>query len=275
MKKLHTVVIVFMLVALIVSGCGKASQGEGEEKTTIRVGTSPGPYSVLFIDAIKPILEEEGYEVTQVEFSELLQADVALADGDIDMNVDQHTAYMDNFNENKQSNLVSLTPVPTVPAGIFPGKKKSLSDVSEGDEIGIPNDPSNAARAYLLLQKAELLELDEDVPLMEVTASDIIANPYNLKIIEMDSAQIPRSLVDIDYGVIPGSIVYSANLDPATKLLSEDILKHLELVAVTTGDKKDSRWAQAVIEAYQSEAFKSYMEENNANDYWFIPEEIR
>lgn len=227
------------------------------------------------MDVVAPILEDKGFTVEKVEFTDLLQADIAVDEGSVDLNVDQHTAYMENFNENRNSDLVSLTPIPTVPAGIFPGAKTSLDDVADGDTVGIPNDASNAARAFALLQKAGWIKLDEDVTLMNATSQDIVENPYNLDIVEMDSAQIPRTLTDLDYGVVPGSIVYSSNMDPSTKLLSEDILDHLVLVAVTTEDKKDSDWAKEVIAAYQSDEMKAYMEEHNKEDYWYIPEALQ
>lgn len=274
-KKLLVLASLLLFAALIISGCGKDDQGAGEEKTTIKVGTSPGPYSLLFLEAVKPILEEKGYTIEQVEFNDLLQADVALADGGVDLNVDQHTAYMDNFNENKKADLVSLTPIPTVPAGLFPGKKASLDDLADGDTIGIPNDASNAARAYAILQKAELIKLKDGVEVMKATSQDIVENPYNLKIVEMDSAQIPRSLTDLDYGVVPGSIVYAANMDPSTKLISEDVLDHLVLVAVTTEKNKELQWAKDVTAAYQSDEFKAYMNEHNKDDYWFVPKELQ
>lgn len=276
MKRLTVFVSILVLFTLIISGCGKSEDtAAGKEKTTIKVGTSPGPYSLLFLEAVKPILEDKGYKIKQVEFNDLLQADVALADGGVDLNVDQHTAYMENFNANKNADLVSLTPIPTVPAGIFPGKKSSIDDITKGDTIGIPNDASNAARAYTLLQKAELIKLKDGVELMKATSQDIVENPYNLKIVEMDSAQIPRSLSDLDYGVVPGSIVFASNMDPKTKLLSEDVLKHLVLVAVTTKENKDAQWAKDVVAAYQSDEFKAYMKEHNKDNYWFIPEELK
>ncbi|MEI3605602.1 MetQ/NlpA family ABC transporter substrate-binding protein [Pseudogracilibacillus sp. SE30717A] len=275
MKGFRLFFIFTLLTTLFLTACGSDSSTSGEDKTTIKVGTSPGPYSELFIDAIVPILEEEGYEVETTDFTELLQADIALSEGSIDLNVDQHTAYYTNFNEEKGASLTKITPIPTVPAGIFPGRKDSLDDIEEGDVIGIPKDPSNAARAYAVLQKAGLITLDDDVELVKVTQNDIKENELNLDIQEMDSAQIPRALDDIDYGVIPGSIVYSSGLDASLSLLHEDILKDLELVAVVDEKNKDTKWAQAVKEAYESDEFKAYMEEHNQDGYWFIPEEIR
>jgi len=266
---------VTLLSVIFLVACGSKALSEEEETTTIKVGTSPGPYSELFIEAIVPILEEEGYTIETTDFTELIQADIALDEGSIDLNVDQHTAYYENFNKEKGASLTSITPIPTVPTGIFPGRKDSLDDIAEGDVIGIPKDPSNAARAYAVLQKAELITLKDDVELVKATQNDIVENELNLDIQEMDSAQIPRALDDLDYGVIPGSIVYASGLDAATSLLHEDILKDLELVAVVDEKNKDTEWAQAVKAAYESDAFKEYMDEHNQDGYWFIPEEIR
>lgn len=273
MKSIKKISLLFGLITILVA-CGSAEESE-EEKTEIKLGTSPGPYSELFIEAIQPILEEDGYTVETTDFTELLQADIALDEGSIDLNVDQHTAYYENFNNEKKSNLTKVTAIPTVPTGIFPGRKDSLEDVSDGDVVAIPKDPSNAARAYAILQKAELVELKENAELIHVTKNDIIENKYNLDIQEMDSAQIPRALNDIDYGVIPGSIVYASDVDPASSLFHEDILEELELVAVVREEDKEEPWAQAVKEAYKSEEFKEYMEKENAEGYWFIPEEIK
>ncbi|WP_042347379.1 MetQ/NlpA family ABC transporter substrate-binding protein [Bacillus massiliigorillae] len=275
MKKLKLFVLMFSLFTVILAGCSIETSSESKEKKTILVATSPGPYSELFLKAIKPILEEKGYTIKDKQFSELLQADVALSEGEVDLNVDQHSAYMNNFNENKNAKLVSLTPIPTVLAGIFPGRKASLDNVKKGDVIGIPNDPSNAARGYALLQKAKLIKLKDGIELVKATAEDVVQNPYNLKIVEMDSATIPRSLTDLDYGVIPGSIVYASKLDAKTSLLSEDILKKFELVAVVNVTNKDTNWAKAVINAYQSKEFKQYMEKHNKDSYWFIPDELK
>src|SRR5699024_7802705 len=260
MKGYRMLIIFSLLTTLLLAACGNEASTDGEDKTTIKVGTSPGPYSELFIDAIVPILEDEGYSVETVDFTELLQADIALDEGSIDLNVDQHTAYYENFNSEKGANLTSITPIPTVPTGIFPGKKQSLDDMEDGDVIGIPKDPSNAARAYAVLQKAGLITLEDGIELVQATKNNIIENKFNLDIQEMDSAQIPRALGDLDYGIIPGSIVYASDVDPATSLLHEDILKDLELVAVVNEDDKNTNWAQAVKAAYESDEFKAFME---------------
>ncbi|EOI03019.1 YaeC family lipoprotein [Enterococcus moraviensis ATCC BAA-383] len=265
-------------LAVVIAACGKndntTANGKKETKI-IRVGTSPGPYSELFLEAVKPILEKNGYQIEQTEFTELIQADVALTEGTIDLNVDQHTAYLNNFNENKKTHLVGITPVPTVPAGLFPGKRTSLNDVQEGDKIGIPDDASNTARAFNLLQKAGWIKLKEGIDPVKATKEDIVNNPKNLDLIQMSSAQLPRSLADLDFAVIPGSIVYSAKLEPKDSLLSEDVLKDYELVATVDEKNAESDWAKAVVKAYHSDDFKKYVREHNQGNYWFIPKELQ
>lgn len=270
MKKYISAFLLLSLAIFLVA-CGNSDSSSSDDKKTIKVGTSAGPYSELFLEAIKPILEDKGFKVEDTEFTDLRQADVALADDGIDLNVDQHTAYMNNFNKESGSTLVSLTAVPTVPAALFPGKKKSLDDVKKGDVIGIPQDPSNAARAYAILQKAGWIKIKEGIDPIQATAQDIVENKYELEIKEMESAQIPRTLEDLDYGVIPGSIVYSSGIDAKNAILQEDVVKNYELVAVVNEKNKDSEWAKAVKEAYNSPEFKKYMDENNKDNYWFIP----
>lgn len=276
-KKLISLVLIVTGIVGI-AACGKndkVASDQDKAAPIVRVGTSPGPYSELFLEAVKPILEKEGYQIEQTEFTELIQADVALTEGAIDLNVDQHTAYLNNFNENKGTHLVGITPIPTVPAGLFPGKKRTLNDVKTGDKIGIPDDASNTARAFNLLQKAGWIELKAGVDPVKATKEDIVSNPKNLELIQMSSAQIPRSLADLDFAVIPGSIVYSAKLDPKDSLLSEYVLKEYELVATVDEKNSKSDWAQAVVKAYHSDAFKKYLNEHNQGNYWFIPKELQ
>src|SRR5690625_4836353 len=274
MRSSRIFIAFIFFTTLLLTACG-GNAAEEDDKTTINVGTSPGPYSELFMDAIAPILEEDGFTIETTDFTELLQADISLDEGSIDLNVDQHTAYYKNFNDEKGANLTSITPIRTVPTGIFPGRKDTLDEIEDGDVVGIPKDPSNAARAYAILQKADLITLEDDIDLVNVTQNDIVENKHNLDIQEMDSAQIPRALDDLDYGVIPGSIVYSSGLDASLSLLDEDILEELELVATIDEKNKDTKWADDVKSAYQLDEIKTYMNEHNEDDYWFIPEEIR
>ena len=273
MKRKSLVIITLLSVFFLIIGCGKKTEGNktnSGDKKVIKYGKASGPYTVLFEKAIIPILEKKGYKFEVVEFSDLLQNDTALNEGDIDVNVEQHTAYMNNFNDSQKGNLVALSPIPTVPAGIFSSKHKSLNELKDGAKIAIPSDASNAARGYNLLQKAGWIKLNENINVVKATQKDIKENTHKLEIVEMDSANIPRSLDDFDYAVIPGSIVYSAGINPSTVLLQEDILNHLLLQVVVKKGNENSNWAKAIVEAYHSDEFKKYMEQNNKG-LWFIP----
>ena len=273
MKRKSLVIITLLSVFFLIIGCGKKTEGNktnSGDKKVIKYGKASGPYTVLFEKAIIPILEKKGYKFEVVEFSDLLQNDTALNEGDIDVNVEQHTAYMNNFNDSQKGNLVALSPIPTVPAGIFSSKHKSLNELKDGAKIAIPSDASNAARGYNLLQKAGWIKLNENINVAKATQKDIKENTHKLEIVEMDSANIPRSLDDFDYAVIPGSIVYSAGINPSTVLLQEDILNHLLLQVVVKKGNENSNWAKAIVEDYHSDEFKKYMEQNNKG-LWFIP----
>lgn len=242
-----------------------------KDHSTITFSKSQGPYSELFINGVQPILEKEGYTVKAVDLSDLLQADLALNDGEVDFNVEQHIAYMDNFNQSQDGHLAALTPIPTVLAGIYPGEKNDLSKVEDGDSIAVPNDASNTSRAYAILQKIGWIKLDPSKDISTVTQQDIIENPHNLKFTEMKSLTIPSVATDFDYIVITGSVVYNSHVDPKTSLGNETILPHLLLQLVTQEKDKDSVWAQDIVKAYQSAEFKDYMDKNN-DGMWFVPE---
>ena len=286
MIKKRTLMALSMVSLLTLAGCGNtgvatddnssAAQTESEEtKEDITIGTSPGPYSELFMDGIVPILEDQGYTVTETVFTEVRQVDVALQEGAIDVNVDQHLAYMNNFNKEANAELVAITPIPTVPTGIHSATKGSIDEVVDGDIIAIPDDASNTARALLVLQKAGWIKLDESIEPMASTKDNIIDNPYNLEIVEMSSAQIPRSLSDVSYGVIPGSILYAAGLSSNDSLLNEDILPQLVLHAIVDSGNEETDWAEAIVEAYRSDEFKAHLNEVNTDNYWFIPDELK
>lgn len=262
--------------AALTAGVGLVACGtdSGADDDTIHVGTSPGPYSVLFQEGVDPILTDAGYTVEYTDFSDLQQADVAVSEGSVDLNVDQHTSYMENFNNETGSDLAAITPIPTVPAGLYSERHDGLDAVADGHTVGIPADASNQARAFLMLADAGWITLDPDANPGLLTSADIQDNPNNLDIQTMDSATIPRSLADLDWGVIPGSISYSSGVDQQLQYFQEDLRPELILQAVVRSEDADSEWAQAVVDAYNDPAFHDFLAEENENDYWFVPEEI-
>lgn len=275
MFKKITAVAMAGALTLGLTACGSSESSDGGDDQTIRVATSPGPYSELFQNGVAPILEKKGYELDFQNFTDLTQADTALAEGSADLNVEQHTAWMNVFNKEKGGNLTSITEVPTVPAGLYSQKHTSLDEVADGQSVGIPLDGSNKSRALHVLVDAGWITLRDDADETLLAESDIADNPHNLKIEPMDSANLSRSLPDLDWAVIPGSMSYSAKLDPNLQLFQENLRPELILVAVTTEDKKDAEWAKAVAEAYRSDEFKEYFDSQNENDYWFLPDSLK
>ena len=231
-------------------------------------------FMTTYRNALQAILEEKGYTVKGVDLSDLQTADIALNDGEVDVNVEQHTAYMDNFNKSYDGDLVAISPIPTVPAGVYSDKYDSLDDIKDGAKVAVPNDASNTARCYLMLQKIGWIKIDENADPSTVTQEDIVENPYNIQFTEMNSMTIPATMADFDYVAITGSVVYNAGIDASTALANEDIQDYLVLQVVVKEENKDADWAKAIVDAYHSDEFKKYMEENN-DGLWWIPEELQ
>lgn len=267
--------VVWMLVGLILLGCDNSVKNTSAilTKKELRVGVSVGPYNDLFNAAIKPVLERDGYKIKLINFSGLLESNVALSEGTIDLNVAQHMAYLDVFNQQRGTELVPVVHVPSVPAAIFSDKFGNLDEVQPGAKVAIPQDPSNAARAYKLLEKAGWIKLREGVNPILANKKDVVANRHDLKINEVDSANIPRMMADVDFAVMPGSIVYSAGIKADRSLLSETIIPELEIMVVVNKGAENSEWAAAIKQAYQSPEFKTYMSQHNIDSYWILAAE--
>lgn len=268
-KKAGLLAAGMLVIMVLAAGCGGEQKSDKKELTFSK---SQGPYSELFEKAVQPIMEKKGYKIKAKDMSDLIQADFVLNEGEVDFNVEQHTAYMENFNQKQKGKLVALTPIPTVPAGIYPGKKHALQELADGDHIAVPNDASNTARAYALLQKAGWIKLDPQKDLAQVTQQDIVENPRHLKFTEMKSLTIPGVRTDFDYIMITGSIVYNAKIDPSSALVTEDVLPHLLLQLVVHEKNKDTQWAKDLAEAYRSKELKEYLDKNN-NGLWYIPQD--
>lgn len=268
-KKLLTTLLVLIIPFTLLVACGDGKNNDNQ----IVMGVSPGPYNELFDAAITPILEAEGYTVKNINFSALLESNIAMMEDSVDVVVAQHEGYMKVFNHQRGADLIAIQKIPTVPAALFSNQHNSLDAIEDNMTILIPQDASNAARAYGLLQKAGWITVKKEIEPMEVSHNDILDNPYNLTIKEIDSSLIPRVLDDADFGVIPGSMVWLGNMDPAKALLQEDLLSELFLQVVVRSKNRDAPWAKAIINAYQSEEFRAYMEKHNQNNYWILPYE--
>ena len=264
-----------VLAAALAAGCGKKeSSSAGEEKKVLTYAKGAGPYTELFEEHIIPILEEKGYTFKVSELS-LQYADEAIADGDVDFSVEQHVAYMEAFNKSYNANLVALTKIPTVPASIFSETHSSLDEISDGMKVAVPQDEGNMARAFVMLQDLGWITLKEGTNYATASPEDVAENPYNLQFLDIATNIIATTLADYDYGIITGSIVYNAGIDPSTALFNENLTDKFWLQVVVKDADKDTQWAKDIVEAYQSKEFTDWLKANNESEYrnlWSIPE---
>ena len=234
----------------------------GEMKKII-VGASPAPHAEI-VNAAKEVLASKGYERDIVEYTDYVLPNNALDSGDLDANYFQHKPYLDSFNEQNGTKLVSAGAIHYEPFGIYAGKTSSLDELKDKATVLVPNDVSNEARALLLLEAQGLIKLKEGVGL-EATRNDIVENPKNLDIVELEAAQLPRSLPDCDIAVINGNYAIEAGLKVSDALAAEDseslaATTYGNIVAVREGDETTDA-TKALVEALTSPEVKQFMEE--------------
>ncbi|SDB28115.1 MULTISPECIES: MetQ/NlpA family ABC transporter substrate-binding protein [unclassified Butyrivibrio] len=274
-KKITATAVLAGLLAGSLTGCGtnaKASAAQSDKKE-ITYAKGVGPYTELFEEAIIPILEKKGYTFKVSEL-DLNQADAAITAGDVDVSVEQHSAFLKAYNEQSGGNLVALSKIPTVPASVFSEKHASVDEIGEGQVIAIPQDAGNQARAFVMLQDLGWITLKEGTDFATASAEDVEENKYNLEFYELQTTYIATSLSDFDFGVITGSIVYNAGIDPSTALFNENLSEDFWLQVVVNADNADAQWAKDIVDAYQSEEFLTWIGENNGpkyNELWSIP----
>jgi D-methionine transport system substrate-binding protein len=229
----------------------------------IVVGATPAPHAEI-LNAAKEVLKEKGYELVVKEYTDYVQPNLALDSGDLDANYFQHQPYLDQFNEENKTTLVSAASIHYEPFGIYSGKTKSLEELADGAQIAVPNDVSNEARALLLLADKGLIGLKDGVGL-EATKNDIVKNDKNFKIIEVEAAQLPRSLGDVDVAVINGNYAIEAGLKVSDALAVEDAkstaaTRYSNIIAVRDGEQTSDK-SKALVEALTSDTVKKFIEE--------------
>ena len=246
------------------NGDAQPAGGAADADKTITVGASPTPHAEI-LNAAKDVLAEQGWTLEVVEFTDYVQPNTALVDGDLDANYFQHVPYLNNFNQKNGADLVSAIEMHYEPFGIYAGKTATLEALQDGATIAVPNDGSNETRALLLLQDAGLIKLKEGIdPTSDATKLDIVENPKNFDIQEIAAEQLPRSLEDVDIAVINGNYALQANLNAKEdSLITEnpDYAKvYVNTVACRSGDENSDKM-QALKGALQSEAVQKFVEE--------------
>lgn len=227
-----------------------------EKKTVIKVGATPVPHAEI-LEAAKPLLKKKGYDLEIVEFTDYVTPNIAVDEGELDANFFQHLPYLEEFNKNKNTNIVKTVNVHLEPMGLYSKKIKDIPELADGATIAVPNDPTNGSRALDILVKQGLLKF-KDVEFK--TALDIIENPKNLQIKELDAPQLPRVIDEVDAAIINTNYALAANLNPLKDALvieSKDS-PYANIVAVKAGNE-NKEYIKVLDEVLNSEEIKKFI----------------
>lgn len=246
-------------LALFAAGTGANAQAPAADKP-LKIGVSAGPYGDILREAAK-LSAEQGVKAEIIEFTDWNQPNAALQAGDIDLNNFQNRPYLANQVKTRGYNIVALDESILVPAGLYSKKYTSFADIPAGAKIAIPNDPTNGGRALLLFQKAGLIKLKPGSGLY-ASVLDVVDNPKNLKIVEIDAAQLPRSLDDVAAAFVSSNYAYLAGLQLKSALLAETTLEeakpYFTLVFAAREDRKDDPRIAKFIAVYRSQPVKDF-----------------
>jgi len=257
-KKIISLLSMTALTAVLLTGCGG-----GSDDKTITVAASATPHAEI-LEQAKPLLEAKGYTLEIQVFSDYVQPNNVVEVGDFDANYFQHIPYLESFNEEQGTHLVNAGGIHYEPFGLYPGKSSDLTDM-EGATIAVPNDTTNEARALLLLQDNGYLTLKEGVGL-KATKLDIVENPYNIEIVELEAAQIPRTLQDVTFGIMNGNYAMEAGYTVAENALlyesaeSDAAATYVNVIAVKEGNENSEK-IKALVEVLKSDEIKNYINE--------------
>jgi D-methionine transport system substrate-binding protein len=247
-KKSLSIFVTGVLLMSSLTGCSSkpatatTKSNDAPKLKVLKVGAVPTPHGEV-LNFIKPLLKEKGIDLQIVEFTDYVQPNMALQNKELDANYFQHVPYLNDFNKKNNTQLSATVPVHFEPLGLYPGKTKSLNDLKDGDTIAVPNDTTNEARALLLLQAAGLIKVKDGAGL-QATTKDIIDNPKNIKIKELEAAQISRTLPDVNLAVINGNYALDAGLNAAKDALKAEDKDSVAAktfandVVIRTGDEK-------------------------------------
>lgn len=251
-----------LLAGVLATGAFSVNVLAEEEDTTITVAASATPHAEILAQA-GPLLAEQGYTLEVTIFDDYIQPNEVVESGDFDANYFQHIPYLNEYNEENGTHLVNVGGIHYEPFGIYPGTKDSLDDIEDGDTIAVPNDTTNEARALLLLQDNGIITLAEDAGL-DATINDIVENPYNVEIVELEAAQVPRVVSETSYVVLNGNYALEAGFSVATDALayetsdSEAAQTYVNVIAVKEGNE-DLAKIQALVEVLKSDEIKNFI----------------
>ena len=270
-KKFLSLILVLALSASL-TACGSSDTtektdgtdtGDTAETVTLKVAASPTPHAEI-LEQVKPILAEQGIDLVITEYGDYVVPNTAVDEGDEDANYFQHTPYLEQFNEENGTDLVSAGKIHYEPMGVYAGKTTSLEDLPDGATIAVPNDATNEARALQLLAAQGIITLKEDAGLA-ATKNDVVDNPHNIELVEMEAAQLPRTLSDVDFAVINGNYAAEAGFSASKDALavedatSEAAQTYTNLLVVEEGNENEPA-IKALVAALTSQTVKDYID---------------
>ena len=269
MKKFGAFLLAGVLAIGTLTGCGSTDKkAEGSTGSTdskvIKVAASATPHAEILEEA-KPLLEKEGYDLEVTVFDDYVQPNEVVDSGDFDANYFQHAPYMEQFNKEKGTKLVDAGDIHYEPFGIYPGTKKTLDDLEDGDTIAVPNDTTNEARALLLLQDNGVITLKDGAGL-EATVKDIEENPKNIKIEELEAAQVSRVKDEVAFVVLNGNYALQAGYSVSKDSIahetsdSEAAKTYVNVIAVKEGNE-ESEAIKALVDTLKSDEIKDFINE--------------
>ena len=259
MKRFLTGALCALLALSAFTGCS------GGDDRTLKVGATPTPHAEILEQAV-PLMEERGYTLEIEEFNDYILPNTALSDGELDANYFQHITYLETFNEEQGTDLVSAGLIHFEPMGIYAGRVSSLEDLPDGGVIAVPNDTSNEGRPLMLLEENGLITLAEGADTL-ATVRDIVENPKNLQIEEIEAAQLVRALPDVDLAVINGNYALQGGLAVGDAVVSESaeseaVAEHYaNVIAVRAGEENDEK-IQALVEVLKSDEIRDFIDAN-------------
>jgi D-methionine transport system substrate-binding protein len=266
MKQKMVFIVLTLALTLALAACGNKSganeaAGEGNgEKAALKVGISAGVEEEIWAQ-VKEVAAKDNLDIELVVFNDYVQPNKVLAEGELDANAFQHEPYLDQFKKDNNLDIVKIANTLNFPIGFYSEKIKAVSEIKEGDVIGLPNDPTNGARALILFENAGLIKLKEGVGI-KATVRDIAENKLNLKFEELDAAFIPKALGDLTAAVINTNYAVEAGFVPTKDaiFIEPKDSPWVNIIAVRTEDK-DKPVFQRLIKAYHSDQVKKFVEE--------------
>lgn len=267
-KKVLSIITGVVLAAGVFTGCGSKGSGDSTKaaantgstkEVTVKVGAALVPHAEI-LNFVKPILKKEGINLEVVTLDDEGQLNPALDEKQIDANYFQHVPYLESVSKEKGYKFAVAGKVHVEPIGFYSQKLKSIDDIKDGAKIGIPNNPSNEYRALVLLQSKGIIKLKDGIANYSATPKDIAENPKNLKFVEADAAQLPRSLGDLDGAVINTNIILEAKIDPKSALFREDANSpYANIIVVRKGDENRDE-IKKLVQVLNSAEVKKFIE---------------